>query len=1081
MAAKVTTVVGKVNSAVSVPASRVPMNQKITVIAPSLDGYNFVQDPSLCKMDDTENSTSEANTTKTTLARIVVDEGCRSMVTTWKVSEYNCATTSAEGLETSDIAQSSDEIMFVDHSASEIFDEHYRKPDHASQDHDIPCDLPEVNQPRRWNWSWISNKSNDDLHAGRTGAIDSESGASLKYQTSEGEEIADGLVPVHDLNCANDNKPNALESNHNASSWSWPKWGSKGKESETLSRSSHEKITDEVDLVSPRYRNLKSDPVSTNSSSALHDNTSVATADDSLARKREVVASAALARLYKAQKDQPEAAVAKTDLILEVSANGLVSSDCPGNAANGPSIRSKQNNSGHAIATDLQTRLPNIENNCDEVLSDTVEYAETIPCSLVIDVDKAVASFDVCDFSTEVANNASSGDGETAGVQEVTAIFTAELFPAFPSQASKSVGGLGVRDDMETPIPESASSMQPSKVLDEADPDVHTALVGSVDDPDHSVTFGGGCFEAPYRGIEEALPCAPGSPTADKSAAASLTSMIETPSCVYLQDISSAMVQEAPMDGEESGDDLLQSNPSVDEPFPAIQSSEDPKGLGVEDETKVPIVSPASTMSPPTLVAEIVPDMRVVLATSVVDLDIACTMIDAARSETRSDKFEVVFPDHHEQNQNTAASLISIVEKSSGTNPQDVSVVVKDENEEARSASSASESSLSPNKSIATPDGHTAPVVDMNYAGTIINASSHEAPSDKIEGVLQCVLPQQTDNESGPDVSVVYEATTDGGERGDFPKASSCSIDKSLPTIQSSEHLYEQGADEGTTCNEIEHESTASVHESHPLGSQVSDEVDQTSHDNADLTSATQNITVHGSIRPTDVAICNDEKNENDGRVRFEQEPANLPKALVSTDNILRRRQNMEIQKHVDHNERKLNSHKVQGERRATRHVRRRKVAETSLAEVSTKARESLAELPKRELESKEYSRALEEARADEADGSLRTDEVSNLETELIRNMHLMLAMDRQLSLLKKHSREVKKYLQKCKAWLADSSKLDGALTDLVLANASMKFICEETIRRQDSLIAKCISKPQDFMAPSASKPRPSGMRWSFR
>ena len=84
------------------------------------------------------------------------------------------------------------------------------------------------------------------------------------------------------------------------------------------------------------------------------------------------------------------------------------------------------------------------------------------------------------------------------------------------------------------------------------------------------------------------------------------------------------------------------------------------------------------------------------------------------------------------------------------------------------------------------------------------------------------------------------------------------------------------------------------------------------------------------------------------------------------------------------------------------------------------------------------------------------TDEELALEAQLCRNMHQMLALEKQKSKVKKSTREMKKYLQRCKGWLSDKQALcEMNLMTLDATHITMQALYEDTIANQDRLIAK--------------------------
>jgi len=83
-------------------------------------------------------------------------------------------------------------------------------------------------------------------------------------------------------------------------------------------------------------------------------------------------------------------------------------------------------------------------------------------------------------------------------------------------------------------------------------------------------------------------------------------------------------------------------------------------------------------------------------------------------------------------------------------------------------------------------------------------------------------------------------------------------------------------------------------------------------------------------------------------------------------------------------------------------------------------------------------------------------DEELMLEAQLCRNMHQMLALEKQKVKLKKETKEMKKYLQRCKGWLSDKKSFcEMNLVTLRTTQNSILNLYEETLRRQDALIAK--------------------------
>jgi hypothetical protein len=84
------------------------------------------------------------------------------------------------------------------------------------------------------------------------------------------------------------------------------------------------------------------------------------------------------------------------------------------------------------------------------------------------------------------------------------------------------------------------------------------------------------------------------------------------------------------------------------------------------------------------------------------------------------------------------------------------------------------------------------------------------------------------------------------------------------------------------------------------------------------------------------------------------------------------------------------------------------------------------------------------------------SDQELALEAQLCRNMHQMLAIEKQKSKLKKSTKEMKKYLQRCKGWLSDKKALcEMHIMTLDATSNSMMIMYEDTLDRQDALIQK--------------------------
>jgi hypothetical protein len=155
-----------------------------------------------------------------------------------------------------------------------------------------------------------------------------------------------------------------------------------------------------------------------------------------------------------------------------------------------------------------------------------------------------------------------------------------------------------------------------------------------------------------------------------------------------------------------------------------------------------------------------------------------------------------------------------------------------------------------------------------------------------------------------------------------------------------------------------------------------------------------------------------------------------------------------------------LKAHRLQGNRVETRHIFKRQRQEKKL--ISTA--ESLVKVRKQmtgtNIHVAEYAKAM--MRASKRWKKNGSDEELMLEAQLCRNMHQMLTIDKQSSMVKKSTKEMKKYLQRCKGWLSDK-KAFCEMNNMTLdaTTFSIKHMYEDTLFRQDALIARLIDSEE--------------------
>lgn len=101
-----------------------------------------------------------------------------------------------------------------------------------------------------------------------------------------------------------------------------------------------------------------------------------------------------------------------------------------------------------------------------------------------------------------------------------------------------------------------------------------------------------------------------------------------------------------------------------------------------------------------------------------------------------------------------------------------------------------------------------------------------------------------------------------------------------------------------------------------------------------------------------------------------------------------------------------------------------------------------------------EYIKAM--MRASKKWRKIGSDDELLLEAQLSRNMHQMLALEKQKVQCKKNTKEMKKYLQRCKGWLSDKKAFcEMNIMTIDATQNSIMRLYEETLRRQDQLIQK--------------------------
>lgn len=177
-------------------------------------------------------------------------------------------------------------------------------------------------------------------------------------------------------------------------------------------------------------------------------------------------------------------------------------------------------------------------------------------------------------------------------------------------------------------------------------------------------------------------------------------------------------------------------------------------------------------------------------------------------------------------------------------------------------------------------------------------------------------------------------------------------------------------------------------------------------------------------------------------------------------DQIKQDKEYQEIRRKIKIMEKTLKANRLQGNRVETRHAFKRQRQEKKLLELNKKLDKTHKLFIDSSYNVHEYAKAM--LRASKKWKKQGSDEELSLEAQLCRNMHQMLAVEKQKSKVKKTSREIKKYLQRCKGWLSEKKAMcEMHMMTLDATNASFVLLYEDTLKRQDALIAKLVESDE--------------------
>lgn len=181
---------------------------------------------------------------------------------------------------------------------------------------------------------------------------------------------------------------------------------------------------------------------------------------------------------------------------------------------------------------------------------------------------------------------------------------------------------------------------------------------------------------------------------------------------------------------------------------------------------------------------------------------------------------------------------------------------------------------------------------------------------------------------------------------------------------------------------------------------------------------------------------------------KWEAEKQYHAEAIKRDQEIIQLRKKMKICRKT------LKAHRLQGNRVETRHTFKRTREEKKLLATQDKIKKNTKLLTHTGFNVQEYAKAM--MKASKKWKKVGSKEEIALEAQLCRNMHQMLAIEKQKAKLHKGSREIKKYLQRCKSWLADKKAFcEMHFMTLDATASSMKILYQDTLSKQDALIRK--------------------------
>jgi hypothetical protein len=174
----------------------------------------------------------------------------------------------------------------------------------------------------------------------------------------------------------------------------------------------------------------------------------------------------------------------------------------------------------------------------------------------------------------------------------------------------------------------------------------------------------------------------------------------------------------------------------------------------------------------------------------------------------------------------------------------------------------------------------------------------------------------------------------------------------------------------------------------------------------------------------------------------------------ISGMDVMRMRQVLEIRQHVGLANKRLTEFGTTGVRRCMRQQEMKESMKQGLqaAEALLRNAQTAEGWAVGSFSPQVYATAMLEASEGDLD---MADAVTDLEARVVQHMHHMLSLQKQEAILRKQRRVLRKYLERCQAWLRDMKALRPGIRDFQAQNQALEDLYKETTQRQEAMIAR--------------------------